>query len=779
MPLDGPSVTAQGTKYPSHSHCSGRADPSVLPLGRPGNAGFGRQQPPSVFGRTRSAFAEKRKRRRTARLLKKAATEQDTPLQNLKKSLKEIVDVGPFYRGPMDHVLGWHHPGNGLSSAPSPIDGGSQVDVQTETREKESDCPEEEGNHEEPVECQAKGFLLGKARGVLRHLKRYHGVKPDGHLPPGGPDCLSFRKSIRDCLPCNLTTVQELSVKTVSKLVRRGCQFCSSQLDATAENYINERFKPVEVDTERLTEFKRALSMNVDEGWNLSEDVYIPNGHCSLGANRKQGGNWNEDEFAEYCNVMPILSQGKPRVVTVYSAFNSEVLSPLHRSLFRTLRRKGWLLVGPPTDSKVADLNGRGPLLSYDYRAATDNIKAKCVEAAIEVLMEKAVGLTDEQIACLRVVCELRFTADGPVALRGQPMGSLMSFPLLCLINKTVTDLALLDLLKAKKVTFKEWTSHRCMINGDDLLLRSPVEDYKEYDDAHRRWGDVVGLIVNEEKTMVSNEQGEINSTLFVKGTEVKKTNLSALYMSNSTDDVVGVAYEAASTVAEFRRFVSLNARLLARQSDKFPSPVPRAFRVALLGSPKVRRALKCQPSSVRPADQGTLPMTEKPDGYDLSRSEECTATREAVQRARRLRLWEAKIDKDARNCLEVVENAVSLSSVYRPRQKKPERELILACCSQFWERKRKKQLFVAECESLDPPSQIVSDDTRIGAMLDCIRAWKSARTHNRPHSAAPSTMREADGHPSEDFLEFARRFDSDDSQSYNGPGGPPSLHEG
>jgi len=751
----GPVGDSPGTQVPQDSRCNGRGDPPSLALGMRGNAFFGPPSDPTPLKYTRSYGAAQRKRRREQRLLKNAAREQDTHAQNLKKSLKKISEAGPYYSDPMDHVLGWLPSENRLSPAPLPIDGGSQVEGSPKAREEDRESPEEEDGPEELFECQNKSFLMGKARGVLRHLRKYHGIRSTA-LPPGGPDCLSFRKTIRDQLPCNLTLVQELSVKTVSKLVRRGCVFCQKQIENVTENYINERFTPVEVDERKLKLFKRALSLNVDQGWNLAEEPYIPNGHCSLGASRKQGGNWNEEDFATHCNVMPILSQGKVRVVTVYSSRNSEILSPLHRALFGTLRRKGWLLVGPPTDSKVTDLNGRGPLLSYDYRAATDNIKAKYVEAAVEVLLEKSEGLTDEQVASLRVVCELRFAADGPVAFRGQPMGSLMSFPLLCLINKTVVDLALTTLLESKKVTFKEWTSHRCLINGDDLLLRSPVEDYKEYDSSHRLWGDEVGLIVNEEKTMVSSEEGEINSTLFAKGTVVKKTNLSALYMSNCTDDVVGVAYEAASSVAEFRRFVALNARKLAYQEEKFPSSVPPAYRIALLSNKKIRRALRCRPSSNRPAEQGTLPMAEKPEGYDLSRSEECIAIREAVRRARDLRLWESKVQPPAKVEVALIEDkANDLSFVYRPRQRKPERELILGCCAQFWERKRKQHLFVAECESLDPPSQIVSDDTRIGAMLDCLRAWKSARTHNQPHSAARLTMTGADGHPSEDFLEF------------------------
>jgi hypothetical protein len=146
--------------------------------------------------------------------------------------------------------------------------------------------------------------------------------------------------------------------------------------------------------------------------------------------------------------------------------------------------------------------------MSYDYEAATNNIKAEYVRAAVQVLKEKASGLTIDQIRCLDVVGELRFPGSRHAAHRGQPMGSLMSFPLLCLVNKTVVDLAMIDLLEDKKVTFKEWTSHRCLINGDDLILRSPVNDHRLYDEPHRRWGSAIGLVVNRDKTLVDKKKG-------------------------------------------------------------------------------------------------------------------------------------------------------------------------------------------------------------------------------------------------------------------------------
>jgi hypothetical protein len=628
--------------------------------------------------------------------------------------------------------------------------------IKEEKEQKDTDCGcifTHCGCPKPELACRARG-LLEKAKGVLRHLRKFYRIRSSGRILPDSLNCLSFRQVIRRQLPEKLTLLEELTVKTASKIVKRACKACREKNHAAVGEYKKRLFTPVEVNEQDLKRFKLVLGLNVPQDWNTMESPYIPNGHASLFHERKQGGNWREEHFSEIAGCMSCISSGKPRIVTTYSSYNTEVLTPLHRSLYAALRRKGWLLVGPPTSEKVKGLNGSGPLMSYDYESATDNIKADYVRAAVQVLKEKAVGLTDDQVACLDVVGNLRFDGSRHAARRGQPMGSLMSFPLLCLINKTIVDLSLTELLEKKKMRFKEWAAHRCLINGDDLLLRSPLEDASLYDEVHRKWSASVGMKVNKSKTLIDNEQGEINSTLFVKGEECKKSNLSALYMSGNTDDVVGVAYAAATSVAEFRRFVSINAHLLARQSVKFPSPVPLEWRKALLGSPRVRRALKSLPAAKRPVDEGTLGMVEKPEGYDLSVTEECKVVKSAVERARSLGLFYEKIMSGRQPDVAVVENAVPLRKVFDRQDRRPVRELVLRCLATHWELLRKEELRVRECESQSQPPLIVSDDTRIGGILDAIRAWKSARLPCRPLPTLD--VESADGHVTEAFFKFA-----------------------
>jgi hypothetical protein len=528
--------------------------------------------------------------------------------------------------------------------------------------------------------------------------------------------------------------------------------------------YKRKLFLPVEVLPEELAAFKRAFSQNVEQGWNTNfSGAYIPNGHGTSYHARSEGGNWHEEGFGVYTDPVVVFASGKPRIITKYSSYNTEVLFPLHNSLYTSLKRKGWLLVGEPTDAKVSGLNGLGPLMSYDYQSATDNIKADYVRCAIECLKEKAEGLTPTELDCLDVLGNLKFRGSRFCAKRGQPMGSMMSFPLLCLFNKTVVDLALLDLLQSKKISFNEWTSHRCLINGDDLLLRSPLLDHAIYDRSHRKWGSSVGLVVNAEKTMVSEAKGEVNSSLFINGERQKKCNLAALYMSGETGDVVRVAIEAATSLREFRRIVRLNAHLLARQRDKFPSHVPMRYRLALLGDHKIRRALRALPDSERPAAINLFPVVEKNDQYNLPKEEEKRIIAARVADLRRSGAWIATLPPceggsqpvwDPRKQT-IIEGAQSLKSVYTRKWAKPA-ETVLSVLHSDWERKMKEQLWEEECGSLGPSPPIISDLRRIDALVDSIRAWKSARAPKPTFGSTFERQKEsADRDIQEDFLAF------------------------
>jgi len=422
-----------------------------------------------------------------------------------------------------------------------------------------------------------------------------------------------------------------LSLKTVRKLIK-SCRTCltDARKEEAIEKYKRERFAQLPpVDVDHLRRFKKAVSQQVRDGWNVGDYPYIPTGNATESFSRHEAGSWNKEEFSRTCGVMAIESSGKPRIVTLYSGRNSEILSPLHDALYASLQREGWLLVGSPTDEKVKALGDTGSYVSVDYKSATDNIRSEYCRAVLQVLKEKAQGLTDEQCSALDVVGELRFTPDGKAALRGQPMGSLMSFPMLCLINKACVDLALSELAEAGKISWKQFRVHRCLINGDDLL-------YRELESSHGilagilRHGSQVGLVVNEEKTMVSDVYGEINSCVFFNARQQKKTNVSVVEWRSEVSDPIGFIADSVCKPSTFRSCLDNWRQPIRRAWPKLKGPIPPSFMRELW---RYRRELTFRPTFPHQTIPNPFPVVTKPAGYDLSRGEEACYIAERVAR--------------------------------------------------------------------------------------------------------------------------------------------------
>lgn len=423
-------------------------------------------------------------------------------------------------------------------------------------------------------------------------------------------DCGTIKQEVRKVFAPELPTWVELSIRTSQKL-ERPCKSCNENFKRMRSEWKNKRNAPVEVNRSHLERFRRAFAMNVDEGWNKGSRPYIPNGHGTRTYKRSEGGSWNEEEFSDECRIEVVFSSGKPRIVTLYSGFNNEVLTPLHKALYGRIKRKGWLLVGPPTEKNINALGG-DDYISADYSSATDNIKIMYVKECVSVLIEKGQGLSDDEIRCLKVVSSLTF--DGTCAASGQPMGSLMSFPLLCLINKSLNDLALQDMVVEKKIRRKDAVGHRCLINGDDLVTREIGDGTLMERIAYH--GNEVGMTLNKQKTMKSPTEAEINSTLFVSTAGTmrlkRKANCAALDMRPEVNDVIGYARDSTVRGADgLRRLVRRNAHILSKQPRKLFKALNTEELVALRSDKKCKEAFCALPRTERPEPANYFP-TEK-----------------------------------------------------------------------------------------------------------------------------------------------------------------------
>jgi len=582
--------------------------------------------------------------------------------------------------------------------------------------------------------CARSRQNIRKVQKIVKLLQVDQSLKPA--LPvPSTVSCGSLRKAVRSMYPRELSLVHELSIKTSAKAEVKPCTFCENLQEEKLDEWEKARYQPQDVDVDHLERFASALLANVPVGWDSSRTAYVPNGHASLGKSRCMGGNWNETPFSDEVEVQLVHSSGKPRVVTLYSSRNVAVLTPLHNSLYNCLRRRGWLLVGAPTDEELRQVS-EGTLgpewLSFDYESATDNIKTAYVRRAVDILIERAVQLSEEEIRALRVFSELTLSR-GPTN-SGQPMGSPMSFPLLCLINKATVDLALSSMLMKGEIRVKEWTRHRCRINGDDLLTKSTSGG--DFVSSLAREGSQVGLRVNQEKTMRSVRDAEINSTAFRDGRLVKKTNVASLWMSSEVEDVLGFADDSTCTARGFRAVAEGNGSRLARAETKVQRKLPFTRKEQVCKSRRLKAAIRSHPVGVIEKATNLFPVVPRPAGYDLTHEEEVKVIEREVVRIRSVGSWKglrpqaariAKLRKERKVVSDMARSG--RDNILRKLRLKTPREVdrTLSVLASEWHYKRKEQLRLEEPfdrEEVFPPS----DSSKIQTLLDHIKLFKQMR---------------------------------------------------
>ncbi|QGY72607.1 RNA dependent RNA polymerase [Plasmopara viticola lesion associated ourmia-like virus 77] len=209
-----------------------------------------------------------------------------------------------------------------------------------------------------------------------------------------------------------------------------------------------------------------------------------------------------------------VQSAGKPRPLSKFSA-DAIHLKPLHKAIYDRISGFSWLNRGDFTSD---GLRGAGfsfvegeLLFSGDYKSATDNLSIEVAEAILSTLLSTTVSVPGSikhyAMSILRpILFNLELDIDDFSPSRGQMMGSLLSFPLLCIQNR-------LAFLWAGHSVGIDCSDFPCLINGDDILFRSGP-----HFGAH--WMDTVSslsLEVEKTKTSVSASYGSLNSTLCVR----------------------------------------------------------------------------------------------------------------------------------------------------------------------------------------------------------------------------------------------------------------------
>lgn len=265
-------------------------------------------------------------------------------------------------------------------------------------------------------------------------------------------------------------------------------------------------------------EVQKALPHGWDRGYNWEvNSLTLPVSAC-LEAGRAAGGvrtaplmdstirkakGLDPAVFSRRCRVQAVRDGPKWRVVTVNSA-DAVVLRPLHHLLYNRLSRQPWLLRGEPTLSHFRAFGAVDGevFVSGDYEAATDNIPLEVYTTMLSAA--RATSTTIPQTvwdAAFRDSSKIFVNRQGKEVgcqKRGQLMGSLLSFPFLCLLNYAAFKWAV-----PRDVPVK--------INGDDIVWRGTAEECD-------RWFRTVqscGLVLSQGKTLVHPRYFTLNSCLF------------------------------------------------------------------------------------------------------------------------------------------------------------------------------------------------------------------------------------------------------------------------
>jgi hypothetical protein len=230
------------------------------------------------------------------------------------------------------------------------------------------------------------------------------------------------------------------------------------------------------------------------------------------------------ENISPSCKVVGIPEPLKVRVITAGSA-EARCLKPLQLAMHKALvSYPEFSLTGSSQESglsifesskkqleaierEMRTVCNRYPgrkykMLSGDYKGATDAFFMEVTKTLLESILESISHEPTKVWARWELDSkELRYP-DGvcDYQTRGQLMGSILSFPLLCLANKALCLMS-------------GFPRDSFIINGDDLFAKVEEEKIQNW----FRLGGEVGLTPTVGKTYVDEEFGTLNSQLFFR----------------------------------------------------------------------------------------------------------------------------------------------------------------------------------------------------------------------------------------------------------------------
>lgn len=255
----------------------------------------------------------------------------------------------------------------------------------------------------------------------------------------------------------------------------------------------------------------------------ITEEYVDPVLHAEWSQRLRQ---WALDDTNSYSGRLPAMIQAvleplKVRVISKGPSAPYFYSKGLQRALHTIMRAMPcFRLIGRPVSpTDLMDIAVKGAThmwFSGDYEASTDNLSARLGAAILERLI---VDLDDWDADVYRAVlkphtCHYPHIEGQPDILpvdqqNGQLMGSVLSFPILCLAN---LGLYLSTVLTDAPTVQEIWSAtDKVLINGDDILYCATEEQFE----LHAALGAAIGLKMSVGKTYLHSSYANVNSTSF------------------------------------------------------------------------------------------------------------------------------------------------------------------------------------------------------------------------------------------------------------------------
>lgn len=210
----------------------------------------------------------------------------------------------------------------------------------------------------------------------------------------------------------------------------------------------------------------------------------------------------------------------KVRVISKGPPLKYTVLKPLQKFLWRCVRRtKPGVLVGEPVshwsiqNALGAKLADGQRYLSVDYSDATNQMYSWVTEALVIWITEKleldSIEARIFEDSLINHVIVDPVTKEHKLQQRGQLMGSVVSFPLLCMVNMTLLRMTK-EYELGRPLSLDECG---CLVNGDDGVLRTTDMGYRYW----QMIANFVGLEPSVGKVYFSSKFLNMNSRTFLR----------------------------------------------------------------------------------------------------------------------------------------------------------------------------------------------------------------------------------------------------------------------